>query len=340
MTVTVHTAAPPASRWLVLGLLGAGQFMLILDVTVVNVALPHISADLRLDRAALTWVVTAYTLMFGGLMLLGGRLADLLTARRTLLAGLAVFTAASLVSGAAGSATTLLAGRALQGVGAALLSPAALSIVTTTFSGTERHRALGVWAALGGSGSAIGVLLGGLLTAGPGWRWIFFVNLPVGAAVLVALPVLMRGWPAARRRERLDLPGAVLVTAATAAAIYGLTNAGDDGWTGTATLGPLGAAVLLGAGFVALERRLRAPLVDPRLLAHRPMAAGALLMLVATALLVGGFFVGSFWLQHGRGYGALATGLAFVPVAVATVLGAHLASRAVGRTGGRAVAVT
>jgi EmrB/QacA subfamily drug resistance transporter len=346
--MTAHTAAStdhgpasgaPPSRWLLLGLLGAGQFMLILDITVVNVALPDISADLRLDRTALTWVVTAYTLLFGGLMLLGGRLADLLTARRTLLAGLAVFTAASLLSGLAGTGATLIAGRALQGVGAALLSPAALSIVTTTFTGTDRHRALGVWAALGGSGSAIGVLLGGLLTAGPGWRWIFFLNVPVGLAVLAALPALLRTLPATRRRERLDLPGAALITAATATLVYALTRAGDTGWTGAGTLVPLAAAAVLAAAFVALERRTAAPLLDPSLLARRPMAAGTVLMLVATALLVGGFFIGSFWLQHGRGFTALETGLAFLPVAVATIIGAHLASRLIAHAGARAVAV-
>jgi MFS family permease len=186
--VPVVAETPPPRRWLVLGLLGAGQLMLILDITVVNVALPRISADLHLDRAALTWVLAVYTLCFGGLMLLGGRLADLLGARRTVLAGLATFVAASIVSGVADTATALIAGRALQGVGAAMLSPAALSIVTTTFTGGERNKALGVWAALGGTGSAVGVLLGGALVAGPGWRWIFLINVPVGLAVLAALP--------------------------------------------------------------------------------------------------------------------------------------------------------
>ncbi|MEU7870019.1 MFS transporter [Dactylosporangium sp. NPDC049140] len=329
---------PPPRRWLVLGLLGAGQFMLILDITVVNVALPHISADLHLGRIALTWALTAYTLCFGGLMLLGGRLADLLGARRTVLAGLAIFIAASALSGAAHTATTLIAGRALQGVGAAILSPAALSIVTTTFTGGARNKALGVWAALGGTGSAVGVLLGGALTAGPGWRWIFLINVPVGVAVLAALPLLTRAWPASRRRERLDLPGATLITAATGAAIYGFTTAGDDGWSGVRTLVPLAAAVVLTAGFLLLERGRRQPLLDPRLLTRRPMAAGAFLMLVATALLVGGLFLGSFWLQHVRGFTALATGLAFLPTAVMTIAGAHLGSRILGHAGGRAAA--
>lgn len=328
-----------ARRWLALGLLGAAQFMLILDITVVNVALPHIGADLGLTRTSVTWVVTTYTLLFGGLMLLGGRLADLFGAHRVLFAGLATFTAASLLAGVADSGALLIAGRAAQGAGAALMSPAALAIVTTTFVGAERHKALGVWAMLGGTGSAIGVLLGGALTAGPGWRWIFFINLPVGVAVLALLPYALRGHRFTSRHERPDLPGALLITAATGAFIYGLTNAGDDGWTGGGTLAPIGAAALLYAGFWWWQRTARQPLVDLRLLLRGAMPAGALLMLVATALLVGGFFIGSFWQQHLRGYSALSTGLAFLPIAVATIAGAHTAGQAVSHVGGRIVGV-
>jgi len=338
-----HPVAAPAPaagrekrRWYALGLLSVAQFMLILDVTVVNVALPSIGSDLRLGRETLAWVVTAYTLTFGGLMLLGGRLADAIGARRSLLAGLTLFTLASLTSGLATDGATLLAGRIGQGVGAALLSPAALAIVTTTFHGAERTRALGVWAALGGIGSAAGVLLGGLLTATAGWQWVFFINLPVGVAVLVALPLTV---PAiASRPARLDLPGAVLVTAATSALIYGLVKAGDAGWDGPATLAGLGGAVLLYAAFLLVERATRAPLIDVRLLTRRPIVAGAVLMLVATALLIAFFFLGSVYLQHARGYTALATGLMFLPVAVATGGGAHLGSRFVSRIGGRPVA--
>jgi MFS family permease len=191
----VETPAPPAvssRRWALLGLLCLAQLMLILDVTVVNVALPDIGTDLHLHRAVQPWVLTAYTLAFGGLMLLGGRLADLVGGRRMLLIGLAVFTAASLTSGLAGSATALLAGRAVQGVGAALLSPAALSVLTTTFTGSQRGKALGACAALSGAGSALGVVLGGVLTSGPGWRWIFFINVPIGVAVLLVLPGMCR----------------------------------------------------------------------------------------------------------------------------------------------------
>ncbi|MEU3253403.1 MFS transporter [Streptomyces sp. NPDC006997] len=332
------TAPPPdPRRWAALALLCVAQFMLILDVTVINVALPDMAVDLELGRTTLTWAVTAYTLCFGGLMLLGGRLADALGARRTLLAGLAVFTAASLVTGLAQDAPALLGGRIAQGVGAALLSPAALSLVTTAFHGAERTRALGVWAALGGSGAAAGVLLGGALTEGPGWRWVFYVNVPVGLAVLVALPALVPARPP--RPARLDLPGALLVTSGTAALIYGLVEAGDSGWTGSGTLLPLASAVVLYAVFGAVERTSRAPLMDLRMFTRRPVQAGAFLMLVATALLIAFFFLGSVYLQHARGFGPLETGLVFLPVAVATGLGAHLGSRLVGTLGSRPTAV-
>jgi EmrB/QacA subfamily drug resistance transporter len=331
-----HTPPPPHRR-LLLALLCVAQFMLILDVTVVNVALPDMAADLHLGREALTWVVTSYTLCFGGLMLLGGRLADVLGAHRTVLAGLALFTSASLVTGLATGAPMLMSGRVLQGVGAALLSPAALSIVTTSFHGAERNKALGVWAALGGTGSAAGVLLGGALTGGPGWQWVFFVNVPVGVAALAALPaVLPRRTP---QPSRLDIPGAVLVTAGTAALIYGLVRAGDAGWSDMTAVLPLLGALVLYAGFAAAERASRVPLMDLRMFTRRPVLAGAFLMLVATALLIGFFFLGSVYLQQLRGYGPFATGLLFLPVAVATGVGAHLGSQLVGRIGSRTTAV-
>ncbi len=337
---------PPGSsrRWLALVLLCLAQFMLILDVTVVNVALPDIGAGLHLDRPTLTWTLTAYTLVLGGLMLFGGRLADMSGARRTLLAGLAVFTAASLLSGLAVNAAMLVGGRVAQGAGAALMSPSALSLVTSTFTGTERNRALGAWAAVGGAGSAIGVLLGGVLTSAAGWRWIFFINVPVGLLVIAVLPALVAGGrpahgPAGARqgggRGRLDVPGAVLVTAATGAAIYGLISAGSHGWLSAQVLAPLGAAGVLYAVFAAAERRVKAPLVDPRLLARPGLAAGAALMLVATGLLVGMFFLGSFYLQRHAGYSALRTGLSFLPVAIATAAGAHAASRVITRLDSR-----
>jgi EmrB/QacA subfamily drug resistance transporter len=333
------SAVPDPRRWRALVLLCLAQFMVILDVTVVNVALPAIGADLSLDRAALTWVVTAYTLCFGGLLLLGGRLADLLGRRRTFLAGLTLFTAASAGAGLAGDGSVLLAARALQGAGAALLSPAALSIITTAFHGPERHRALGVWAGIGGAGGAVGVLLGGVLASGPGWAWVFFVNVPVGVLVAVAIPMMV---PASPRQAAggVDVPGALVVTAAIGLLIYGLVQAGDTGWGAASTLLPLGAGLALLAVFVMAERRVPAPLVDLRLLATRPVAAGYGVMLVASGLLISGFFLNSLLLQRVMGLSALSTGLVFLPVAVATIIGAQAAAHLLGRLGGRPVAAT
>ena len=322
-------SAPSTKPWLTLALLCLTQLMLVLDITGVNVALPAIGAGLRLGRADLTWVLTAYTVAFGGLMLLGGRLADQFGARRTLLTGLSVFTVASAVSGLAGTGAVLIAGRVAQGIGAALLSPAALALVTTMFDASKRSKALGIWAAVGGSGAAIGVAVGGLLTSEAGWRWVFFINLPIGLAVLATLPVLVAAGPA-RHRRALDLPGALIVVAATGAAIYGLISAGSDGWLTARALIPIAAAI---AGYLLFgwrERTAAAPLMQVRLLTTRAVGVGAFLMLVATSLLVGGFFLGSFYLQQVRGYSAVHTGLAFLPLAAAIILGAqaggHLAT--------------
>jgi EmrB/QacA subfamily drug resistance transporter len=343
-----HTApAPPAGsrppvvpdprRWRALVLLCLAQFMVILDVTVVNVALPAIGADLALDRAALTWVVTAYTLCFGGLMLLGGRLADLLGRRRTFLAGLTVFTVASAGAGLAAGGSALVTARALQGVGAALLSPAALSIITTTFHGRERHRALGMWAGIGGTGAAAGVLLGGLLVAGPGWEWVFFINVPVGAVVAAAVPVTVAASPR-HPAAGVDLPGALAVTVGTGLLIYGLVRAGDTGWGAAGSLLPIGAGLAMLAVFVAAERRVPAPLVDLSVLAARPVVAGYGVMLAASGLLISGFFLNSLLLQRVMGLSALRTGLVFLPVALATIIGAQAAAHLLGRLGGRPVA--
>ncbi|MFI6905090.1 MFS transporter [Nonomuraea sp. NPDC050394] len=326
-------------RWAVLGLLGLAQFMLIVDITVVQVALPTIGTELKLDREALTWVVTTYTLVFGGLMVLGGRLADAFGARRTLLTGLGVFAVASLVCGVAGDGATLIAGRAFQGVGAALMSPSALAVITRTYHGELRNRALGVWGAIGGSGAAVGVLAGGLLTAGPGWSWVFYVNVPIGLAVLAVLPRLVGRDEAHAGDRRVDVPGAVTVTLATALLIYGLVGAGDAGWGAFSTLAALGGAVLGYGLFALVERNARTPLMRAGTMARRAVVSGTFVMLAATGLLLGLFFVSSLYLQHVLGYDALATGLIFLPVAVAITLGAHLGGRLVGKAGGRPVAL-
>ncbi|MGP4102068.1 MFS transporter [Nonomuraea sp. KM90] len=331
---------PHPARWRILGFLGVAQLMLILDVTVVAIALPHMETDLGLSREALTWTVSAYTLTFGGLMLLGGRITDILGAKRIVLAGLLLFTTASLLTGLAGSAGMLLAGRVAQGVGAALLSPAALSLVVALFDGEERNKALGVWSALGGGGAALGVLLGGLLTAGPGWPWVFHVNVPIGLAIAVMLAVLLPARPpVSANRPRLDVLGAILVTSSSASLIYALIAAGEQGWLSAVT----GWLVLAAAAgyvlFVLWQRRARSPLMDVRLLARRPVAVGAFLILMATALMIAVFFLGTFYFQHALGYGALQAGLLFLPVSLATMLGANLTGRLLGRWGGRGLAV-
>lgn len=325
--------------WTTLVLLCLAQLMLIVDITVVQVALPSIGDELGLGREALTWVVTAYTLVFGGLMVFGGRLADALGARRTLLAGLVLFTAASLVCGLAADGGMLIAGRAVQGAGAALMSPSALSIITTTFVGAERNRALGVWAAIGGTGAAIGVLVSGLLTAGPGWEWVFFVNVPIGVVVALAVPAIVRPDQARDGRQRVDVPGALVVTLATGLLIYGLVNAGDGGWGAAGTLVPVAAAVVGYAVFVMVESRVAAPLMRPETMARRPVVSGTFVMLVATGLLLGLFFLTSLYFQHVRGFSALRTGLLFLPVAVAITIGAQLAAHLIGKVGGRPIAV-
>jgi EmrB/QacA subfamily drug resistance transporter len=336
----VHTA-PAASdprRWWALVVLCLAQFMVILDITVVNVALPTIGADLHLDRTALTWVVTAYTLCFGGLMLLGGQLADTLGRRRTFLAGLGLFTAASLASALAQTGTVLVAARAAQGVGAALLSPAALAIITTIFQGPERNRALGIWAAIAGAGAAVGVLAGGLLVEYASWRWVFFINLPVGIVVATTVPVVAAASRPTRPIHRMDLPGALTGTLATAAVIYGLVTAGSDGWGATATLRWLAIGLVLAGVFVAIERATRAPLVSLGLLGRRPLAAGQLVMLTTSGLLLATYFLASLYLQRLLGYTALDTGLVFLPAALATIAGSHLAAHAVNHLGPRPVA--
>src|SRR5918994_111720 len=326
-------------RWKALAVLSLAQLMLILDLTVINVALPNLGADLDLSRTAFTWTLSAYTLFFGGLMLLGGRFADVFGSRPVMLTGLVIFTLASLASGLAQNETLLIGGRIGQGVGAALLSPAALSAITGIFHGEERNKALSVWASIGGIGFAIGLLIGGLLTTGPGWRWVFFINVPVGIVLLAAIRAVVPPHRPDRAAQRLDVLGAVTATAATGLFIYGMINAGDEGWVDLGTLLPIAAAIALYGVFVVVERTVRNPLMHPSLLSRRPIAAGAFLMLVASGVLIAGLFLGSQYLQHFRGLSALETGLFFLPPALATMIGAIAAGRLVGRIGTRPVAV-
>ncbi|GAA1194478.1 MFS transporter [Pseudonocardia alaniniphila] len=328
-------------RWQTLALLGIAQFMLILDVTVVAVALPLMGADLGLDRQTVTWVVSAYTLTFGGLMLLGGRIADLIGPKTMVMLGLAVFTVASLITGAAQDGFMVLAGRVGQGLGAAMLSPSALSVVVRMFDGDERNKALGIWSALGGGGAAVGVLVGGLLAAGPGWPWVFYINVPIGVIVFI---ILTRQLPTLQpvesgERRSADVLGALLVTAATGSVIFAMIGAGEAGWLAPQTLITFAIGIVFYMLFAWRQRAAAAPLMDLGLLFRRPVMAGTFVIAIATALMVAVFFLGSFYLQNHAGLGPLVTGLLFLPVAIATMIGAQLGGRIIGRFGGRVLAI-
>jgi EmrB/QacA subfamily drug resistance transporter len=332
------TTAPGAlsrTRWSLLLLLSVAQLMVILDISAVNVALPDLATDLNIAHSDLGWTITSYSLMFGSLLLFGGRAADLLGRRRVFLTGLAVFTASSLVTALAADAAMLFAARAGQGLGAAMLSPAALSIITTTFQGPERAKALGVWGAVGGAGAAIGVLLGGVLTELVDWRAIFFINLPVGVLLAAGAAHLLPADAARPQWRGLDLRGAVLATASLGALVYALSQAQSSGWTSTETLG-IGAAALAGlAAFAALELRTAHPLLRVQRLADRAVGGGFAMMLAASAVLFGSFLLSSLYLQNVLGTGALETGLAFLPFAVAIGAGVHAAGHAITHAGVR-----
>ena len=336
-----HPAGPPqamtgvtAGRRLLPVLLVA-QLMVILDISAVNVALPDMAADLGIRGADLGWVVTSYSLVFGSLLLLGGRAADLLGRRRLFLAGLSVFIVASFASAVSQSAAMMFTARAGQGLGAALLSPAALSIITTAFQGKDRVKALGAWGAVGGAGAAIGVLMGGVLTDVADWRAIFYINLPVGLALAVGAARVVPKDSEAPRWRGLDLRGAALATLSLAVILYAVSQAGSEGWMSTQTLA-LGLAGLVGLGaFAALEAGTTQPLLRVQRLADRAVGGGFLLMLIASAVLFGMFLLTSIYLQNVHGTDPLETGLAFLPVAVATGMGAHLGSQVVPRFGVR-----
>jgi EmrB/QacA subfamily drug resistance transporter len=314
-------------------LLALAQLMVILDISAVNVALPDLAEDLGIGGGDLGWTITSYSLVFGSLLLLGGRAADLLGRRRVFLTGLGVFTVASLASAVATSDGVFFAARAGQGLGAAMLSPAALSIITTSFQGPARAKALGVWGAVGGAGAAVGVLLGGMLTELVDWRGIFLVNLPVGLAVAVGALKVVPADAARPQWRGLDLRGAAVATAGLGALVYALSRAADAGWTSVETLG-LGIAGLAGlAAFAALELHTRRPLLDVARLGERGVGGGFVMMLAASAVLFGSFLLTSMYLQNVLGAGPLETGLAFLPMAVIIGLGAHLGGHLVGHAG-------
>jgi MFS family permease len=319
--------------WNVLALLVAAQFMVVLDITIVNVALPSIGRALAFTAGDLPWVVTAYVLSAGGLYLVGGRLADLAGRRATFLMGLAVFAAASLVCGLAATPRLLIAARAVQGAGAALLTPSALSILAVTYVGAQRAQALAIWGAVGSAGAAVGVVAGGMLTSWLSWEWVFWVNVPVGAAVALAAPRVIapgRAGPGSWRGawRALDLPGIAASVAGLVALVYGISEKEP-------AVAAAGLALLV--VFLAVERRAARPLVAPSAWRIPALAPGALAILAATGLIAGTFFLSSVQLQQQLGWSALETGLGFLPLVVAIAAGVHATAHAIGRVGSRAL---
>lgn len=334
-------AAPILGRrsWSLLILLCVAQFMVIVDMTVVNVALPSIGKALRFASAAdLQWVVTAYVLFSGGLVLLGGRVADLLGGRRVFLAGLLLFTAASFASGLAPTPLALIIARGAQGLGAALLTPAALSLITTAYTGSQRATGLAAWGVIGGAGAAAGVLLGGAITSWLGWHWVFFINVPIGLGAAALTARLVPATPAAGGRLRdLDVGGAVLVIAALVLLVYTVEDTATYGWGSAHTLIALGLSVSLLALFVAVERRVTRPLIAPSIWRARSLVGGAAAMLAATGVMGGAFFLNSLYLQRVLGASPVQAGLAFFPFAAVIVLAAHISSHLLSRFGVRVV---
>ena len=327
--------------WLVLVIVGLAQFMVILDATIVNVAMPSIQRSLNFSTSSLQWIVNGYTLTFGGFLLLGGRAADLLGRRRMFLLGIVLFSAASLMNGLAGSAGILVAGRALQGLGGALVSPAALSVLTTTFAeGRERTAALGVWSAVAVGGGAVGLLLGGVLTSLLSWQWVFFVNVPVG---VVAILLALRFVPESRvenARGGVDIWGAVSVTAGLVVLVYALVNAQTAGWVSLPTLSLATISAVLLTTFVVLQARLRHPLIRLGIFRMRSLTGANLAMLLVAAGMFAMFFFASIYVQEVLGYSPLTAGLAFLPVTAGIIAGAGLSQQLIRRIGVRAVGLT
>jgi EmrB/QacA subfamily drug resistance transporter len=331
-------SAADTNKWLVLVIVCLAQFMVILDATIVNVALPSIQHGLKFSQENLQWVVNAYTLIFGGFLLLGGRAGDLIGRKRLFLAGLIVFSCASLLNALSQSAEMLILGRGLQGLGGALVSPAALSVLTTTFQeGAERTRAMGVWSGIAAGGGAVGLLAGGILTSALSWQWIFFVNAPIGViAFLLALRYVPESTGNLSHRS-FDFGGAISVTAGLVLLVFTIVKAQSFGWTSGKTIGLFAVSLILLIAFVVIELRTRYPLVRLRIFTIRPLATGdAVLLLVASGLFAM-FFFASLYVQEILGYGALKAGFAFLPVAFGIGVGAGIAQQMVRRVGLRPV---
>jgi len=336
MTTIVEDAPAytPRAKNIALLLLATTQFVIVIDASIVNVALPSIGTALHFARADLSWVVNAYTLTFGGFLLLGGRLADLLGRRRMFMAGLVLFTLASLAGGLAQSEGWLVAARAVQGLGAAIVSPAALSIITTTFAeGAERNRALGIWGAVAGAGGAAGVLLGGILTSGLSWRWVLFVNVPIGLAAAALAPRTLVESRADDGTNTFDLPGAVTVTAGLSMLVYAIVNAVKAGWGSSTTLLLIVGAVVLLVAFLLIESRQRQPLMPFSIFRLRTLRGANIVGLLIGMSLFSMFFFVSLYLQNVLHYSPIKTGFAYLPLAVGIILSAGAASALVTRFG-------
>lgn len=340
LTRATRVTGPRSTRrWLALGILALAQFLVVLDASIVNIALPVLGRELGMDTLGLSWVITAYVLAFGGLLLLGGRLADRYGHRRVFLIGTAGFVAASALAGLSISSEMLLAARALQGASAALLAPSALALLTHLFpDDRERTKALGVWGAVAGIGSAAGVLLGGVLTASLGWQSVFFVNVPVGAVVLIAIPLLITR-DTMRASGRLDVAGAVTITTALVALVGALSAVEQLGFTHPLPIVLLAVALALGAAFIVIERRSPEPVLPLSVFRNRDLALGNIVMLLAGAAMVALFFALSVYMQAVLGYDALATGLTQLPLAGALVLIAGAVPALIARLGTRPVLI-
>ncbi len=327
-------------KWLALALLSVVQFMVVLDIAIVNVALPSIQVDLGFSQENLQWVISAYALFFGGFLLLGGRSADLLGRRRIFLGGLVVFTLSSLFAGLAWSEASLITARAFQGLGAAIITPAALSILSTTFhEGRERNIALGVWGAVGGFGAAAGVLMGGILTDALSWEWIFFVNVPVGVLAIVLAPILLDESRDSSVKT-FDLPGAVLVTTGLSSLVYAITQAGQDGWLAGTTIGFAVVSLALLAGFVGWELRHPEPLMRFGLLRTKTVAGANVAGFIMGTAMFSMFLMLTLYMQQVLGYSAMETGVAYLAVAGTAIIWSGVAAQLVTRVGVKPVLVS
>ena len=332
----------PRAKNLALMVLALTQFIVVIDASITNVALPSIGKALDIDEKSLSWVVNSYTLVFGGFLLLGGRLADFLGRRRMFMIGMTLFGAASLAGGFAQTEAWLIIARAVQGLGAAIASPAALSIVTTTFAeGSERNRALGIWGAVAGAGGAAGVLLGGVLTEWAGWEWVLFVNVPIAAFVVWQAPQRLVESREEEESERtLDIPGAVTITAGLALLVYGLVDAVNAGWGSSTTMLRIAGALVLIAAFVVIELRSRKPLVPFSIFRNRTLRGANVVGLLTGMSLFSMFFLITLYLQLVLGLSALDAGLAYLPLAVSIILAAGMAGQLVTRLGFKPVVIT